>query len=385
MRFDLRNEIQRKIFINSASLIIAIIAFLIFSKIFQILGFIAQILHILLPFILGFGIAFLLNGPVDWLENRLAYATKMPKSKCRSVAVMLAFLAFILFILSLLMVMIPSLLDSFGVFIENFSDYSFKAETKALQIAAKYHLDIAQIQNFFQDLNFSAALNGLFSSTMSKAVSYSYDMVKGATTLIISLAAAVYMMLDKDNLLHLIKTLTYSALPAHRANFLTLYCMDAKNVFQQFIVGNILDSFIIGVTCYLFMVILNVPYAPMIGFVVGVTNVIPVFGPFLGAVPVILLLLMIHPMSALVFAVFILILQQIDGNVLKPIILGDKLGISGFWILFSVTVGGSLFGIAGMFLGVPVFALIYEAIQDLVSVQLQRKKIIVPDEAGVIT
>ena len=220
---------------------------------------------------------------------------------------------------------------------------------------------------------------------MSKAMSYSYSVVRGVTLTLIAIASAVYMSLDKENLLHLIKSLTYSVLPTHTANFLTLYTMDAKNVFQQYIVGNILDSFIVGIVCWLGMMLLHIPYAPMIGFIVGVTNVIPVFGPFLGAIPVILLLLMINPMNALVFAVFILILQQIDGNVLKPIILGDKLGISGFWILFSVTVGGSLFGVTGMFLGVPVFALVYEAIQDLIAIRLHNKKITVPDEAGVIT
>ncbi|MCF0258945.1 MAG: AI-2E family transporter [Erysipelotrichaceae bacterium] len=385
MRFDLKNEVQRKIFINSVSLIIAIVAFLVLFKIRPILEFIKGIIGILLPFILGFGLAFLLDGPINWLDNRLSHRTRLPKAKCRGVSVFLIFLAALLFVAALLTVLIPSLAESIKVFIENFSEYSARTEAFILVYAEKYHLDIAQIKDFFENLNLPDLLHSLFPSAMSKAMSYSYSVVRGVTLTLIAIASAVYMSLDKENLLHLIKSLTYSVLPTHTANFLTLYTMDAKNVFQQYIVGNILDSFIVGVVCWLGMIVLNVPYAPMIGFIVGVTNVIPVFGPFLGAIPVILLLLVIDPFHALVFAVFILILQQIDGNVLKPIILGDKLGISGFWILFSVTVGGSLFGVTGMFLGVPVFALVYEAIQDLIAIRLHNKKITVPDEAGVIT
>lgn len=192
------------------------------------------------------------------------------------------------------------------------------------------------------------------------------------------------MMLDKENLLKTFKTLLFSFISKERANFVTLYSMDAKNVFQQYIVGNLLDSLVVGLVCWLGMVILRIPYAPMIGFIIGVTNIIPVFGPFLGAIPVILLLLLIHPVYAFIFAVFILVLQQIDGNVLKPIILGDKLGISGFWILFSVTVGGAIGGVMGMFLGVPVFALIYEAVTDLTEMRLNEKHLVINDNTSVV-
>lgn len=122
----------------------------------------------------------------------------------------------------------------------------------------------------------------------------------------------------------------------------------------------------------------------MIALIVGVTNVIPVFGPFIGAIPVIIILLLINPISALVFAIFIFILQQCDGNIIKPLILGDKLGMSGFWILFSVTVGGALGGVVGMFLGVPIFALIYAAVHDYIQIRLQNKKIVIDDKAGAI-
>ena len=146
-----------------------------------------------------------------------------------------------------------------------------------------------------------------------------------------------------------------------------------KQFLNNTLLDNIIDSTIIGITCYIGTLILQIPYAPMIGLIVGVTNLIPVFGPFLGAIPVIVILLLINPISALIFAIFILILQQIDGNVIKPIVLGDKLGMSGFWILFSVTIGGGLFGVLGMFLGVPVFALFYSALREYSNLRLKSK------------
>lgn len=215
-------------------------------------------------------------------------------------------------------------------------------------------------------------------------MTYSVTFVKTLSNLVISVAAAFYMLLYKEPLLNVWKNLVYSLISPDRANFLTLYSIDAKNVFMQYIVGNILDSIMVGVICWIGLMCLQIPYAPMIAFIVGVTNVIPVFGPFLGAIPVILLLFLIRPMYAFIFAIFILILQQVDGNILKPVILGDKLGLNGFWILFSVSVGGSLFGIPGMFLGVPVFALVYEGIQDLVEIRLKEKRLTIPEESGVI-
>lgn len=198
--------------------------------------------------------------------------------------------------------------------------------------------------------------------------------MKGFINLILAFVSAFYILLDRETLVKGIKKLNYSLFDKNFANYLTLWTNDAKTVFEQYIVGNIIDSFIVGVLCYVVILFLKIPYTNMIALIIGVTNVIPVFGPFLGAIPVIIILCLIDPLSALIFAIVIFIIQQIDGNIIKPIVLGDKLGMSGFWILFSVTVGGALFGVVGMFLGVPIFALIYAGIHDYITVRLRHKK-----------
>ena len=144
-------------------------------------------------------------------------------------------------------------------------------------------------------------------------------------------------------------------------------------VFSGFIIGKILDSLIIGILCYIGMLILKLPYPALVATVVGVTNVIPFFGPFIGAIPCTFLILLVNPLQALYFGVFVLALQQLDGNVIGPRILGDTIGISGFWVLVSITVAGGLFGFAGMLLGVPVFAVIYMLVDDFVVSRLKKK------------
>ncbi len=381
--FDMKNEVHRKIFINSASLIIAIVFFLLLSRLNEISAFIGKAGSILSPFLLGFAIAFVLNGPMIWFENRL-YPLHLKDSTRRVLAAAIVFILTVLFIVFAIWVIVPNLIDSIRGFLENITSYTDRIETMLLQLSEKFNLDVSGVYEAINSLNIPKAISDLMQNLSTRVMSYSFDMIHFITNTVIAIAAAFYMLLDKENLLRMGKEIIYSIFGKKRANFITLYSMDVKNVFQQYIIGNLLDSLIVGIICWIGMLVLRIPYSPMIAFIVGVTNIIPVFGPFLGAIPVGIILFIVNPIYCLEFAIFILVLQQIDGNVIKPIILGDKMGISGFWILFSVSVGGSLFGIAGMLLGVPVFALIYEGLQDLIDIQLKNQHLRIPKNSGVI-
>ena len=383
MKFDLRDPIQKNIFIRSMSLIIAMIAFLFLWRINDLIHFVGSVVSLLTPFLLGFGLAFLLDGPVNWTMNRLMEFNLSPKLS-RSLAIAIVTIFFVLFILFTFWVLIPSLIDSITVFVNNFSGYVSQLENILTHLAERYNIDISALLSSFESMNISDTFQKMVQSSMTKMMSYSIDIIHFATNAIISLAAAVYMIADKEHLLRTFKVLVYMIFGQNKGNFIQIYSMDAKNVFQQYIVGNLTDSFIIGLITWFGCIVLKLPYAPMIGLIIGITNIIPVFGPFLGAIPVIILLVLIKPMYAVIFAVFILIIQQMDGNVIKPLILGDKLGISGFWILFSVSIGGALFGAVGMFLGVPVFVLIYEALKDIAEISLKERHLVIPDSSSVV-
>ena len=146
-------------------------------------------------------------------------------------------------------------------------------------------------------------------------------------------------------------------------------------MFYKFFFGKAMDSLIIGILCYICCTFMRMPYAVMIAVIVGITNVIPVFGPFLGAIPCMIILVMINWVKALEFMVFIVILQQIDGNIIGPYILGDAVGLPTLWVMFAIIVGGALFGVVGMFLGVPTFAVIYTLIKEWTHNRLESKKL----------
>ena len=368
MRFKFHSDTQRQIFIYSSSLIIAVFGYLVLSRMNTIFASIGSFIKILFPFILGFGIAFLLNGPVTWLEMRLT-RMKFPANYRRIVSVVIMFLVLLAVIIFAIWIVIPNLLASVENFASSLGDLSARTESVVYQLSKDFELDYEELITALQSLNLQEKLSGLATKIISNALQYSVSVIHSLTVVVIALAAAFYMLMDKERLLRGIERLVLALTGRRRASFISLYSMDVKYVFQQYIVGSIFDALIVGIICWFGMMILHLPYVAMISFVIGLTNVIPMFGPFLGAIPCGIILFLINPTDCIIFLIFILILQQVDGNIFKPIILGDKLGLSGFWILFSVTVGGSLAGIAGMFLGVPIFALIYEAIKDWVDVR----------------
>ena len=384
MHFKITQEMKQKIIVYSISLIIAILFFTILNKFKDIKRAIQFIITILFPFLLGIGIAFILNNPEKWVENKLLKNVPLQKNHKRILATLIVFILAIGFLILFFSIIIPNTVDSVRQFSTNIAVYSDTFISYTKDFAYRMNISEKQVEQMLINFDITKKITSIVTESIPKIASYSYSFVKGFINLILAFVSAFYILLDREPLVKGIKKLNYSLFDKNFANYLTLWTNDAKTVFEQYIVGNIIDSFIVGVLCYVVILFLKIPYTNMIALIIGVTNVIPVFGPFLGAIPVIIILCLIDPLSALIFAIVIFIIQQIDGNIIKPIVLGDKLGMSGFWILFSVTVGGALFGVVGMFLGVPIFALIYAGIHDYITVRLRHKKITVNDKAGTI-
>ena len=384
MHFKITQEMKQKIIVYSTSLIIAILFFTILNKFKDIKQAIQFIITILFPFLLGIGIAFILNNPEKWVENKLLKNVPLQKNHKRILATLIVCSLASGFLILFCSIIIPNTVDSVRQFSTNIAVYSDTFISYTKDFAYRMNISEKQVEQMLINFDITKKITSIVTESIPKIASYSYSFVKGFINLILAFVSAFYILLDRETLVKGIKKLNYSLFDKNFANYLTLWTNDAKTVFEQYIVGNIIDSFIVGVLCYVVILFLKIPYTNMIALIIGVTNVIPVFGPFLGAIPVIIILCLIDPLSALIFAIVIFIIQQIDGNIIKPIVLGDKLGMSGFWILFSVTGGGALFGVVGMFLGVPIFALIYAGIHDYITVRLRHKKITVNDKAGTI-
>lgn len=199
--------------------------------------------------------------------------------------------------------------------------------------------------------------------------------LKMLLNMVLAIIISIYVMTEKEVLISVGKKLTFSIFSRKNANSILAGVRYADQVFGGFINGKIIDSFIIGVICYFFMQIVGFDYAVLISIIVGVTNIIPYFGPFIGAIPSVLILLMTDFKQGLIFAVFVVVLQQVDGNIIGPVILGDRLKISSMWILFAILIGGGFFGVPGMILGAPCFACMYALIGTICKDRLEKKKL----------
>lgn len=192
---------------------------------------------------------------------------------------------------------------------------------------------------------------------------------------ITALISSIYMLSGKNILTSQIKKILFAVFPVKKVDHFLGICHRANDIFVGFINGKLIDSAIIGVLCFLLCSILRIDYAPLISVVIAVTNIIPFFGPLVGAIPSIMLLIIVNPWAALRFGIMIIALQQFDGNILGPKILGNSTGLSAIWVLVAIVVGGGLFGFPGMLLGVPTFAVIYMLTRDFVASRLEAKQI----------
>jgi predicted PurR-regulated permease PerM len=202
-----------------------------------------------------------------------------------------------------------------------------------------------------------------------------YVVVQGVYNLLIGIIVSIYLLSDLEHFTAALRRLNYSLFSLETAEKVREAVSFTDRTFMGFISGKLLDSAIIGLICYIVCAILNMPYALLVSVIVGVTNIIPFFGPLIGAIPATIIILMVSPLKAFIFVVFVIILQQVDGNFIGPKILGNSVGISGFWVMFSIIVGAGLFGFWGMLLGVPVFVVIYTFIKEGVEKRLRRSEL----------
>ena len=226
----------------------------------------------------------------------------------------------------------------------------------------------------------TANLEGIAGTVFPKLYQTISSIAAGSLNTLVGLIVSIYLIADRKNVAYSGKRALYAFFKKERATQILNLAQEILTIFRRFFVGKIVDSLIIGILCYILMKILGLPYAELISVIVGITNVIPFFGPFIGAIPSILIILMSSPMEALIFAILILALQQLDGNVIGPAILGNSLGLKPIWIVFSVTVGGGLFGLVGMIAGVPAFTVIYTLFKRCVSRRLQTKNLNTPEQ-----
>lgn len=379
MNIKLTEENKAKIVTNSIIVIIGIAVFFTFYRFDELRAALDVVISKLFPFIFGFAVAFLLDKPMMMFEEFLKKIGLKGKA-VRSLAAILALILGFFAVSALLWLLIPQVLTSLFDLIEKAPGYLGHFFDFVNDVIVRENIDISYLYEFLGtdfEKELITNLTSFFSSSLPQMVTLTGKVTSTFFNIILGMMAGLYIMFEKENFILGIKRTTYAFCSKPVADYLSRFANITAEIFNNFIVGKAIDSLIIGVITYVLMSIFKMPYALLLSVIVGTTNMIPVFGPFIGAIPGIFILMIIHPLQGLYFALLILAIQQFDGNILGPIILGDKLGLPSLAILFAVVIGGGMFGILGMFIGVPIFAVLYTAIREVVDHRLKKKKLIV--------
>lgn len=381
MKIKYTEEMKEKIQIGTTVATFTLVLYFVLSKFPMLSDTLHRVIRICFPFLLGFAIAFLLNPIMMFFENKV-FKNWTPKGKQkRTVCLFITFVMALACVVFLFYLIIPSVGESVSDLVKNNKIYISDFSTDVKSFFKQYDLDPKQIESVIGTGDeLFRKVSKMLTNGIPTIVTAGYDIMKSLFNILIGICAALYLLLDKERFHRNIKKMNYAVLPKTVAVYLQRMVQVCRKIFYDFIVGKAIDSLIIGIICYIGLSILNIEFAPLLSVIVGITNMIPVFGPFIGAVPGGIILLIVNPIQAVYFLIFIFALQQFDGNILGPLILGDKLNIASFWILFSVTIGGALFGIIGMFIGVPTFAFIYYAVKEYINLRLLQKQINIDNE-----
>ena len=390
----------KEAFYKWSGLLIVILAALLFyfviSNFDQIGSVIKDYISILRPVVYGCVIAYILNPLMKtynefflWLLEKKGAVSEKKKSMLTGLSITLALLSGIFIIVVLCWMIIPQLIISATSLINTMPDkvndlyqyiYDKIQNNKFLaEQTQKFALNLTDyLDKVVNDELLPWLRSDFLSSVNQVATQFANGLMSVLSTLynlFIGIIVAIYLLGSKSTFLAQAKKMIYGIFRKKTADAVIHYVRLTNDMFSGFIVGKIVDSTIVGIICFVCMSIMKLPYAMLISVIIGVTNIIPVFGPYLGLIPSALLILIVNPIQALYFVILIAILQQVDGNLLGPAILGESTGLSAFWVLFSILLFGGMWGIIGMIIGVPLFAVIYRIIADFINWKLQKKEL----------
>ncbi|MGN1343210.1 MAG: AI-2E family transporter [Traorella sp.] len=375
MKFNDEMKLKAKLYIFIS--FVVILFYFTILRIDAVKIWLGDMVQLLFPFIFGFVVAFLLNKPMMLLESLLE-KIHFPKKLRRSIAAICSLILGILIVFIFFAMIGPQIVDSLASLVEQAPSLWKMFILHLNEFLEKYNINAEFINNLVStDFigNFLEKITSTLTQTIPTVFAFGGKVTSVLLDILIGLIAGLYLMFEKEMFIKGLKRFTYAFFKKDIADYLVRFSNITAKVFNDFILGKALDSLIIGILTYLAMNIFKMPYALLLSTIVGITNMIPVFGPFIGAIPGVFILMIMDFKLGLYFALLILAIQQLDGNIIGPIILGDRLGLPSLAILFSVSVGGGLFGIVGMFIGVPITAVIYIAVKEIVDERLEKKKI----------
>ena len=345
----------------------------------QTKAFFANLFRAVSPFLIALLIAYILMPFVRAVNNLLGRCFKKLPEKPRMVLSMLiVYLIGIGLIITLLIYVLPAVVENLIDLIGNIPKMYTAVRNFVSTLQERFpDIDLSSVTNMLDNTQTDvvAGLQDIAGSIIPVLYTASVSVVTWIANFVIAVVVSVYMLYGRKSLLRMLKIVLYALVPRNRIPVLKEILLDCNRIFSKFVVSKMVDSVIIGILCAILMTILRLPYVFLISIVVGITNMIPYFGPFIGAIPGIVIMLVMDPIKALIFAIMILCLQQFDGLWLGPKLMGNSTGMKPIWIIFAITIGGKFFGVLGMFLGVPVVAILAYLAERYMKWRLAAKQI----------
>lgn len=387
---------RKKNTIAAYCIIVFAVCLLLVAVIFKfhtLLRYIKKILKVLSPVIWGICIAYIINPFMMFCERhykKLICKKKDRNSLVRVLSMVSTYIVFLGTIIALIVAIIPELQNTITDFFKSLPDYlnnlqiyisgkiNNLVEWKP-ELAEYIDIDYNTIQNMILQnaQKIEPILDGIFESSgdiLGTITNSAWAFIMGFKDFILGLFVSFYLLYNKETYLAQATKITHTIFSESKSNIILRIAAKTNETFIHYFTGMAIDSLLIGIVSSLALKIMGMnSFAVLIGIVLGITNMIPIFGPFIGAIPSAFLILLTYPEKTIIFILFILILQQIDGNIIAPKIIGNTLGLSPFWIMFAIFVGGGLFGLFGILIFVPIFAVIYSIIKEVVEIRLESK------------
>ena len=352
--------------------VLLIFGFIYIKEIFSILRY---IIKIFMPFIIGIMIAFVLNVLMEVIENKWFEKLNWNKNTKRAVSLTLSIFIVIGFFIILMLLIIPNLQDTIVIFANNIPDYLSNLKELLLKLNVSNNVinDIMETLSNLGDTAKEYVLNNS-GKVIEATFGIASNVLNAFINVFIGIVFAIYFLIDKEKISRQFNNIMKAYLPSKSCNKIIDIAKLSNRVFANFVSGQCLEAIIIGVLCFFGMIILRLPYAGAISVLVGFTALIPVFGAFIGTIVGAFLIFMVNPLQAVIFVIFIIVLQQLEGNLIYPHVVGGSIGLPSIWVLAAVTVGGKLYGIVGMIFFIPICSVLYTLLKENVRYRLRKMK-----------
>lgn len=378
MKFKWTEETTARVTAGSVIAAIAITFFFLMQNIGGIFDAVKNIFSVLSPFVIGFIIAYLLTRPLNFIERllnrRLFKKAKKQQSINRGISIVIVFILFLLLLALIIYSIIPQLIESVTTLARNADGYIKSINTLLDKLFAHFNIDASFLEEILgSSQEMFIKLTDYIASKLPELLNFSVSIGSGISNVFIGFVASVYMLSGKERFAAQIKKILFAIFPSRFVNETVSAFTYMHETFGKYFSGQSIDSVVLGIICFILMSLFKMEYALLISMIIMITNFIPFIGPFIGAIPSAFILLMVQPTKVIWFIIMIVVLQQIEGNIIAPKIVGKTTGLSSFWVVFSIIIGGGFFGVTGVILAVPAFSVIYTFAKRFIERRLREK------------